>query len=209
MARLAFFATTKDCLAILDFLFASTDCCLYELDSEYGKPIRKYCHLSEVHQAFRSGRAPESVLPTHLCPWSPSAFSDPIIERIALIPEKCQGHTFRYVFRGPGSVVFHFGGIAKNEIAYSEYSHFEETSSVGQDGVNWAIFKKLSGKIQYHIRGRLAVAKLPGHFVLPDAMEYAKRGALLVRHQVLRWQYSGGQLVQCAEPAAAPDRDGE
>jgi len=199
MARLAFFATTKDCLAVLDFLFASTDCCLYELYSEYEKPIRKYSELSEVQQAFRPGREPESVLPTHLSPWSPSAFSDPIIERIALRPEKCQGHTFRYVFRGPGSVVFHFGGTTKNEIAYSEYSHFEETSPVSQDGVNWPIFKKLSGKIQYHIRGRLAVAKLPGIFVLPDALEHAKRGALLVRHQLLRWQFSGDHLVQCTE----------
>lgn len=200
MARLAFFATTKDCLSILDFLFESTDCCLYELDSEYEKPIRKYSDLSEVQQAFQPGRAPESVLPTHLRPWSSSAFSEPIIERIALKPEYCQGHTFRIVFRGPGSVAFHFGGITKNQIAYSEYSHFEETSPVNQDGVNWPIFKKLSGKIQYHIRGRLAVTKLPGHFVLPDAMEHAKRGALLVRHQLLRWRFLNGQLVQCAEP---------
>jgi hypothetical protein len=200
MARLAFFATTKDCLAILDFMFASTDCCLYELASAYGMPIRKYSNLSEAKQAFQLGRAPGSVLPTHLRPWSPSAFSDPEIERISLRPEKCQGHTFRYVFRGPGSVVFHFGEVTASEIGYSEYSHFEESSPMVQDGINWPIFKKLSGKIQYHIRGRLAVAKLPGHSVLADAMEHAKRGLVLVRHQLLRWRFSDGNLLQCAEP---------
>ncbi len=199
MARLSFFATTKDCLAILDFLFASTDCCLYELYSEYDMPIRKYSNLSEAQRAFQPGRAPGSVLPTHLRPWSPSAFSDPVIERISLRPDKCQGHTFRYVFRGPGSVVFHFGGMTKNEIGYSEYSHFEEPSQTLEDGVNWPVFKKLSGKIQYHIRGRLATAKLPGRCVLPDAMEHAKQGSLLVRHQLLRWRFSGGELVQCAQ----------
>ena len=202
MARLAFFATKKDCLDILEFLFASTDCCLYELASAYEMPIRRYSNLSEAEQSFLLGREPGSVLPTHLRPWSPSAFSEPVIERIGLKPEKCQGHTFRYIFRGPGSVVFHFGGSTKNEIGYSEYSHFEETTP--QEGVNWPVFKKLSGKIQYHIRGRLAVAKLPGHCVLPDAMEQAKRGLLLVRHQLLRWRFTDGNFVQCAEPPCAP-----
>src|SRR5262245_29316659 len=130
MARLAFFATKKDCLSILDFLFSSTDCCLYELASDYDMPIRKYSNLTEVQQAFQPGRSPGSVLPSHLCPWSPSAFSDPVIERISLRPEKCQGHTFRYAFRGPGSVIFHFGEMTASAIQYSEYSHFEESSPI-------------------------------------------------------------------------------
>jgi hypothetical protein len=205
MARLAFFATKKDYLAIFDFLFRSTDCCLYELASEYEKPIRKYSTIAEVEQCFLSGRQPGSILATHLRPWSPSAFSDPVIEKISLKPEKCQGHTFRYMFRGPGSVVFHFGGTTESEIIYSEYNHFDEPSPSApkfDDGIDWPNFKKLSGKIQYHIRGRLALAKLPGHFVLPDAMEHAKQGFLLVRHRLLSWKYSGGSLVLCAEPVS-------
>ena len=95
--------------------------------------------------------------------------------------------------------------MTANEIGYSEYSHFEQSSPMVQNGINWPIFKKLSGKIQYHIRGRLAVAKLPGHFVLADAMEHAKRGLLLVRHQLLRWRFSDGNFVQCAEQSNAAD----
>lgn len=202
MARLAFFATKKDYLAILDFLFGSTDCCVYELDSEFEKPIRKFSTIAEVEQCFIPGRKSGSLLPTHLRLWSPSAFSEPVIERISLKPESCQGYKFRYVFRGPGSAVFHFGGISEREIEYSEYNHFDEPTgqaSPHNDGIDWPVFRKLSARIQYHIRGRLAVAKLPGHCILPDAMEQAKEGCILLRHQLLRWKHVGGNLIQCVE----------
>ena len=43
---------------------------------------------------------------------------------------------------------------------------------------------------------------LPGHCVLPDAMEQARQGSELVRHQLLRWRFSDGELVQCTEQVA-------
>jgi hypothetical protein len=56
-------------------------------------------------------------------------------------------------------------------------------------GVNWESLKTLSNRIQYHIRKRLAVAKVPGCPVLPQAHELARSGYALKLAAQTPWAY--------------------
>ncbi len=56
-------------------------------------------------------------------------------------------------------------------------------------GVNWDALKTLSNRIQYHIRKRLAVAKVPGRPVLPQAFELARSGYALKEAAQTPWEY--------------------
>ena len=73
----------------------------------------------------------------------------------------------------------YLGGVCGRAITQSKYFH---PSSVWADrrGIDWEAFKKLSNRITYHIRKRLAVGKaVPGCVVLPEAMELAQAGYAL------------------------------
>jgi hypothetical protein len=45
--------------------------------------------------------------------------------------------------------------------------------------VNWEALKRVSNRIQYHVRKRLAAAKAEGRPVLPQAFELARAGYAL------------------------------
>jgi hypothetical protein len=74
-------------------------------------------------------------------------------------------------------------------------SHFGHNSEIRarkwevDNGVNWKELKTLSNKIQYHIRKRMAVAKVPGCPVLPHAYELARSGYALKLAAQTPWAY--------------------
>ena len=99
MARsvnLDFFAAEADQRAVLDFLFSSTDLRVFESYSEYDAELREFRSVDELAAAFplgtdRHGNGGVMLLML----WSPSVMRDLTIERFALKPEYCNGHTFR------------------------------------------------------------------------------------------------------------------
>ena len=76
----------------------------------------------------------------------------------------------------------YLGGVCGRAITKSNFFH---PSSVwaerrGTNGIDWEAFKKISNRITYHIRKRLAVGKaVAGCPVLPEAMELAMAGYAL------------------------------
>ena len=115
------------------------------------------------------------------------------ITRIALRPETCAGHTFRYRIDGGALIQLYLGGVHERVVTKSHFGHFSEIGARKwslDDGVNWQELKTLSNKIQYHIRKRLAIAKVPGCPVLPQALELARSGYALKLAAQTPWQYS-------------------
>lgn len=99
--------------------------------------------------------------------------------RITLDSGPCEGHSFRYRIDGGVLIQLCFGGISGRTITKSHYGHFSEARARkwGRSaGVDWAVLKSLSNKIQHHIRNRSAVARVSGRPVLAEAYGYAQSG---------------------------------
>src|SRR5262249_45730749 len=90
-------------------------------------------------------------------------------------------------------------------------SHFGHQSQVRaqkwdvDEGVNWAALQTLSNRIQYHIRKRLAVGKVPGRPVLPQALELARAGDALKLATTTPWAFELQPASKQVEPGAADD----
>lgn len=194
MANLDFFAAERDQKAVADFLFSATNVRVFESYSEFGQELREFRSLDDLSAAFPLGEDKHgngcSVL---LQLWSPSVMRELEIERIALLPEKCNGHTFRYRISGSGLIQLYFGGLHEKIITKSHFGHFTEAGArkwSKEKGVDWGELKTLSNWIQNHIKKRLATAKVPGRPVLAQALELARAGFALKEAAQVPWQYN-------------------
>ena len=182
-ANLDFFAAQADQRAVLDFLFSSTDVRVFESYSAYGADLREFRSTAELADAFelgsdRHGNGYAVLLEL----WSPSVMSDLTITRFALDPGACKGHTFRHRIDGGGLMQLYLGGVCDRVVTKSHFGHQSQVRAQAwsvDDGVRWESLKKLSNRIQYHIRKRMAAGKVPGMPVLPQAFELAKSGYAL------------------------------
>jgi hypothetical protein len=91
------------------------------------------------------------------------------------------GYSFRYCVMGVGLIQLYFGGEHNRIITDSHYGHWSEAGArqraVGDvDAVDWNALSTLSGRIQRHIRNKLAVAKLRGRPILSGAHTALKSG---------------------------------
>jgi hypothetical protein len=192
-ANLNFFAAEADQKAVADFLFSSTDVRVFESYSEFDQALREFRSTDDLAAAFPLGTDPfgkgYAVL---LQLWSPSVMSELTITRFEVNPAACNGHMFRYRIDGGALMQLYFGGMHERVITMSHFGHQSQTRAQKWDldhGVNWESLKTLSNRIQYHIRKRLAVAKVPGCPVLPQAYELARSGYELKLAAQTPWAY--------------------
>jgi hypothetical protein len=192
-ANLNFFATAADQVELLDFLFSATDVRIFESYSSFGSELREFRSSSEVGAALplgvdSSGNG-HSVL---LQLWSPSVMAHLKVEKVSLDPAACGGHTFRHRIDGAGLMQLYFGGVFEKVVTMSHFGHQSqkraETWGASSD-VNWDALSKISGRIQYHLRHRLAAGKVPGRPVLRQAMSLAQAGYLLKLAAQTPWQF--------------------
>jgi hypothetical protein len=180
MPQLNFFATKPDLKQVFDFVYAETDFRVFESYSEFGRELREFSSLSALAAAYEVGADLHGNGTAALLQmWSPSVMAKPEIVRIALDPNKCKGHTFRYRISGYGLVQLYLGGIHGRIITHSHYGHFSERGAAKWGDishVDWVALKKISGRFQRHVSRKLAVAKAPGNPVLADAFEKYREG---------------------------------
>jgi hypothetical protein len=193
VANLNFFAAGSDQKALLQFLFSATDARVFESYSEFEQELREFRSVAEVAAAFPVGEDKHGNGSTILLQlWSPSVMKHLEIRCIALQPNKCGGHTFRYAIEGGALIQLYFGGVHQKVVTKSHFGHNSEIRARKWEvdrGVNWKGLKTLSNMIQYHIRKRLAVAKVPGCPVLPEAFELARSGYSLKLAAQTPWEY--------------------
>jgi hypothetical protein len=73
--------------------------------------------------------------------------------------------------------------LSGERISKSHFGHGSQTEAVSWEPsveVNWEAQKKLSNRIQYHLRKRLAVARAGYYYVLPQAFSFERSGYKLV-----------------------------
>jgi hypothetical protein len=191
--NLDFFAAETDLREIFDFLFSATDVRVFESYSEYDSDLREFKSTDELAGVYQLGRDPagngHAIL---LQLWSPLVMRDLVIRRFSLNPSKCDGHTFRHNIEGGGLMQLYLGGVHDLIITMSHFGHQSQVRAqswgVG-DGVDWEALGKVSRPIEYHIRNRLALAKVPGRPVLREALELARRGYALKPSMGTPWAF--------------------
>jgi hypothetical protein len=208
-ANLDFFAAEADQRAILDLLFSSTDVRVFESYSEYDAELREFRSTDELAAAFPLGTDPHGNGNAILLQlWSPSVMRDLTIERFALNPAACDGHTFRHRIDGGGLMQLYLGGVCGRVVTMSHFGHQSQVRAQKWDvdeGVNWEALQTLSNRIQYHIRKRLAAGKVPGRPVLPQALELARAGYALKLATQTPWAFELQPASKQAEPGATAD----
>ncbi len=192
-ANLDFFAAEADQRAVLDFLFSFTDVRVFESYSEFDAELREFRSTDEMAVAFPLGTDQHGNGHAVLLElWSPSVMSELTIERFAVDPAACNGHTFRHRIEGGGLMQLCLGGVCGQVVTMSHFGHQSriraQTWGVEQ-GVHWEALKKVSNRIQYHIRKRLAAGKVSGRPVLAQALELAKAGYALKPATQTPWQF--------------------
>ena len=183
MAQLEFFGLNDDHRQIIEFLFTETDVHIFELYSNFGQTLREFKSWGDLQTAFDIGQDKHGHgWATLLSLWSPAVMADPNIRRVKLDPTHCHGFTFRYTIGGWGAFQFYLGGLHERIITKSHFGHLTERGARARgyvSGVNWPALAKLSNKVRYHISKRLAVAKVPGRPVLPEAYKLYLEGCEL------------------------------
>ena len=94
----------------------------------------------------------------------------------------------------------YFGGVHERVLTRSHFGHQSQTRAQNWNmdhGINWDSLQTLSNRIQYHVRKRLAVAKVKSCPVLPQAYELARSGHELKVRAQLTWAY---ELKTADEP---------
>lgn len=192
-ANVDFFAAEADQKALLDFLFSETDVRIFESYSEFDSELREFHSTEELVKVFPLGKDlhgnGNAVL---LQLWSPSVMSRLSIERFSVNPESCNGHTFRHRIDGGGLMQLYLGGVSGSVITMSHFGCQSETRAKKwgvEEGVNWESLERISGKIQYHLRKRMAAGEVPGRPVLPQAMQLARSGFELKLATQTPWRF--------------------
>ena len=191
--NLDFFAAAGDQRELLQFLLSSTDARIFEHYSAFGSDLREFKSVAEVDAVFTLGRnLPGRGAQNVLQLWSPSVMSNLRIEVVNLDPKACDGHTFRYRIDGSGLMQLHLGIVTDNVVTMSHFGHQSraraETRGAVED-VNWEALAKVSGKIQYQLRSKLAAGKVPGRPVLREALRLARSGYALKESHKSPTQY--------------------
>ena len=185
MPSLRFFAAKDDQLAILDFLFRDLGCRILESYSEPDSELREFFSVAELSASLDLGRDKHgNGLAASLIVHDPVSCGPLKIERIALNPKACGGATYRYCAQSNGCINLHLGGVHDRFLTQSYLGRNSESRAQAWEvggGVDWQDADRVWRKLAYHIGNRLAVGKLPGVAILPQALELARAGMVLTQ----------------------------
>lgn len=176
MANLDFYALGGDLRDLVRFLFSDTDIVIFEMSSQFDCEARQFRSLADLESAFQLGayRAGELQL------WSPSVMARPVFRRITLagVP----GHAFRFAVEGAGLMQLYLSGIQEGVLFHSHFGHWNEAGARQRSmhpagDCDWQALRKLSARIQRHIRNRLSSARLGSRPVLRECFAAVQQGA--------------------------------
>ena len=173
--QLDFYALRDDIEQVLAFVFDETDCRVFEAYSRPGHKLREFLTLSELRESdyleANHGRYFVRLL-------SQSINADPIIREFTLT----KTGQFRQEVNSPGMfqiVEGHRLRFKNDALNWSTFGHWSEAGAKQQshypddllESIGWEAMRRVSEKIQRHIKSTLAVAKLRTRPILPAAHE--------------------------------------
>ena len=193
MPNCAFYAAPKDHESLLTWLFSEDTCHVYELGSDWERPLRQFHSASEVlaqfDRRYTTGLKWDTI---HLKLYVLGAGPPFEPHRISLDPKYCDGATFRYGAEGWGLIQFYLGGLTPNGLVSSHTNHnsqrrAEVWSSAIPEWPNVALWDfnritSFSSRLNREVRKR-SVGKIGSQAVLPGAANLWNRGTHLLPYK--------------------------
>jgi hypothetical protein len=163
-------------MAVLELLFSTTDCQVWEMASVPGEQLRRFRSPQEVGAAFKLGVGPASA---HLQLYSPSMGGRFRVRRLEFDRRRVKGPAWRQEGHGWGSIQLSFGGLHAGRITPSHTNHNSqrrastwEASYAAELGRvadwNWTEVVRVSRAINRHI-AKLATGEHGSRPILPSA----------------------------------------
>jgi len=181
MPNLDFYAVAADFDAVLEYVFAKSECRVFESYSAFDSELIEFSSADMLKEKFRIGQCTSDTPSTLLQLVVPGASTFYRIRRIDLLPEKCRGHTFRYTIEGWGLIQLYLGGIGPRGVVASHTNHNSEARARAWQATcpemestgawDWTQVTAVSSAFNRYIRNKLAVNKLGSRPVLPAAQE--------------------------------------
>ena len=181
MTWATFFAARDDLLQFFRFVYAETDCCVYEAYSRPDEKRREFPDCDSLAALSEFG-APG----LHLALWSPSVGPEPRMRRIDFTPGAVPGHSHRFVTEGCSLITLLAGGVRDHSLEASQLGWWTEASALRKalpelqpEKVDWPKLTKLARQLRNQIERRLKATTASKKAVLPQAAEYARQGYIL------------------------------
>ena len=181
MTWATFFAARDDQLQFFRFVYAETDCRVYEAYSRPDQPRREFPDTDSLDAMSELG-APG----LHLALWSPSVGPIPRVRRIDFTPGAVPGHSHRFVTEGCSLITLLAGGVRDKTIEASQLGWWTEASALRKalpellpDKVDWLQLTRLARRLRNQVERRLKATTVSRKPVLPRAAEYARLGYIL------------------------------
>lgn len=190
MAQLDFYATADDVLQLIDFMFSIGPLELYEAYSNIDADIRRFSSVAEI---VKSGHIEENHGGIFVRGSWGTVTGDLKIRRFKLNPDV---GLFRHAVTGVGTFQITQGrphDLAHGALDRSVFSHWNEAGARQRaafaqeeiDEVNWAEFRRLSGKVHREVRNSFAVARIPTGHIMSGAYELLRGGGKLFGYPTL------------------------
>lgn len=190
MPNCDFYATPQDQAPLLDWLFAEGICKVFELSSQFDRPLKEFHSSTEVLSQFGRVYSNGALWHTvHLQLYVIGA--GPAFEprRVELNPNLCDGATFRYSAEGWGLVQLYLTAPTASGLNSSHTNHFKVKGaekwaplSPEKGAAELWDFKKIaafSSRLNRQIK-KLSVAKIGSRVILPNALEIWQGGVPLL-----------------------------
>ena len=189
MPNCDFYAIPEDHRGILDWLLADGSCDLYELASDFEKPLRQFRSSEEVLQQFdRCHWSGERRTVVDLQLYVRGAGPPFVPKRIELNPKSCNSATYRYSAEGWGLIQLYLESLNLGTLEASHTNHFTLKGAKSWDTINtekgpaeaWDFVRinSFSSKLNREIRKR-GVAKVASRVILPGALKMWDEGIAL------------------------------
>lgn len=186
MSSLSFFASTDDLRELIRFVFDETDLRVFEAYSRVNHELREFRNLEELD---RERPTDSSHGRLHLRMFSPSVTQGPEIVEFELT-ESAGGGVRRKV-EDPSQIQIVQQGVrevAAGEALFpSDIANWNEKGAYQRSAypdeqleqIDWRELERLSRRLIYRIRKKMAVAKFNGQPILPDVYRQMENGLKL------------------------------
>ncbi len=190
MANLDFYATRKDQINLLDFIFSKTNFRVFQSYSDYDKELVEYKSTQEIDQKYNLGYDKfGNGLHCTFQLWSPTIMEELEVRKISLNNDT--GYMFRYRMEGFALVQLYLGGVNENIITKSHIGSNSESRARTWGytaGVNWENHKKEINMICNYIR-RDSKIKAGSRILMQEAFQHAKEYYHLKDYKAAPWHY--------------------
>ena len=188
MPNLDFYAVDDDLRKVMDIVFAQPGCRVFESHSAFGRELVEFTDARQLNAMLDARDPGQKGGWTLLRIVPPGAMDLARMKRIALKPEHCDGHTFRYGISGWGLIDLHIGGQGAKGLVHSHFNHNSHVRARAWQATypdlgdvedwDWKAVASLSSAINRAVR-KLAVGKIGSRPVLPQAQAAIAAGCEL------------------------------